>query len=467
MNTRILIWVVAVLWLLLVGGYLWYNRHPNASGIAQGKIVLAVGEAEALEELLTLAEVDPRAVRVVEADPQIPCWSHDYRNWLDHRLGVYRQFGRFGENCVGIDGQRVVSLSLVATRLSDMSPLSRLQALRQIQLRDARIAHPVGIGADCAWNWLVLSQNRLTDLNPLLSCTNLERLDVSFNQLQRLPDLRPLDKLRSLDARQNRLESVSGLAGHPSLVRIDLTANRLTGLEGLSGLPWLESLHVGSNGLTSMVGLEDLPGLRILWAHSNRLQEVEAEVTAGLPSLRFANLEGNPLNSLPPGYRFRAGPGRAVIEPLDGTIPEIEINNTPLAEILAEQAQADHDGRRRHHVDQLPRGRGRAQGTTSRGSSGGPISPTIDYEGTMAWLDGTHTQGFEVDQALSVTVTASLDRGRIRVYLADPEKGYAYAEAVPGKPAEIAGRLISGSHSYLVLFESVGGRAEGIRWRVR
>lgn len=462
-------WIATALILLVLGGYLWYTRHPTVEAILGGKIALPAAEVEALETLLADAGVAPRAVRVVEVDPDIPCWWPDYRNRLDAKLRVYRQFGRFGDNCLGIDREQVVSLSLVNTRLADTTPLARLPALRHVQLRDGRIETLASVPKGCRWSHLILSQNTLTDLKPLAACTALTNLDVSFNRLTALPDLRRLDQLERLDARQNALTDVAGLAEHPSLTWIDLSANRLTHVDGLAGLPWLETLHLGSNALSSLKGLHNLPALRSLYAYANRLQEVEPEALAGLPALLHVNLDGNLLRSMPPGYTYTGrGLRPFVIHPEAGTTPKVEVNNTPLAEALTNQALAAHDSKQVHSVDQLPHGRGTTQRTTRRGrSSGGLLSDGLDYEGTIGSLSGTYSTSFSgLSRQISVQVTASVESGRLRVYLAGSQGGYYYAEAIPGKPIDMSGLLISGTN-YFIYFESVGGTANGIRWTAK
>lgn len=85
----------------------------------------------------------------------------------------------------------------------------------------------------------------------------------------------------------------------------------------------------------------------------------------------------------------------------------------------------------------------------------------------MTWLNGTYTKGFDVDQAVWVTVIASVEQGRIRAYLADAQGGYYYAEGIPGTPLQLSGRLLTSTSTYRVMLESVDGRAEGIQWTVK
>jgi len=119
-------------------------------------------------------------------------------------------------------------------------------------------------------------------------------------------------------------------------------------------------------------------------------------------------------------------------------------------------------------VSELPRGRGRVQGSRRRGRVRTGFSQSVGAEGTIRWIRGRHSVSFDTDAGLTVTATASVERGRFRVYLRDPDtEGYRWAEARPGEPLRLSGRLISGLKSYFIYVEAVGyGRAEGVRWTV-
>lgn len=119
-------------------------------------------------------------------------------------------------------------------------------------------------------------------------------------------------------------------------------------------------------------------------------------------------------------------------------------------------------------VSELPRGRGRIQGSRRRGRVRTGFGKGLDAEGTIRWMSGRHSVSFDTDAGLTVTATASVERGRFRVYLRDPaSERYRWAEARPGEPLRLRGRLISGLKSYFIYVEAVGyGRVEGVRWTV-
>jgi hypothetical protein len=464
-----LFWTAGLLGALALAGYGWVTRHPSFQEVQQDAVDVARSDVEAVAALLGDAGVDPGRVLVVETEPDAPCWEVRW-GWLDYHLQVYKRFGAYpgGINCVGVDGGRVVSLSIVGTSLSTLGPLADLPMVRTLQLRDNRIATLAGIPSDCRWTHLDLGDNALTDLEAVTACRALRKLIVDRNRLEALPALQPLQELETLDARLNVIADVRRLEGHPALREVQLYDNRLTVAAGLAGMPWLERLTLSNNALTTLADLSALPALKRLDVASNRLERLDPAWLAGFPNLRRVDVSGNPLRTIPDGFvRDPDAPSYAVqVKPSDAPWPVVAVGQTPLAEAVRQDAYAAHDAAEVHRVGDLPRTRGRWYKVRSRTRARSGLSSTAYEEGQADYLDGVQSRSFDVDQGLTVTVTAEVERGCLRAYLRHRDGGYGYAEAIPGKPLRLTGRLITGTSKYLVYFESVEGRAEGVRWEV-
>lgn len=450
-----------------LGGYNWYMRHATFADVQGGGFSLPASEVEAVGELLADAGLAPQRVRVVETSPEQPCWSYDHWTRLDTWLRVYRRFGRYPgtTNCIGIDRGHVVSLALVDTELADLYPLAHLPDLRSLYLTGNRIEHLDHVPKPCRWTKLSLASNGLIDCAALADCTHLETLDVSHNKLTTLPLLEALERLEKLDASNNEIERATGLAGLPSLAHLNLYGNRLTTLDAITNLPRLAYLNVAGNMLDSLDGLRDLPALRHLDAGSNRLAAIDADALAAFPGVRKVALYGNNIRAVPAGFVYDAR--TALLRPEGGGWPELDLRQNPVAETLEADAVAQHDATAIHQVAELPWGSGRFQGSTRRGRERrGALSSGVDVSGTAAWFEGAQSISFDLNHGVVVTATASVEQGRLRLYLEDPEGGYRYAEAIPGKPLRISGSLISMGRGYFIYLESVGGRVEGLRWTV-
>jgi Leucine-rich repeat (LRR) protein len=324
--------VVVLVVVALVGSVVaWVFRHPTMRSIRKGSIPLPSYEIRALEALLADAGLPLGRVRVVRVRKDIPCWSYEYRTRLEGRLGVYRRFGRYGHNCIGIDGNRVTSLSLVETELSDLSPLVHLQALRHLQIRDARLSEISGLPNPCPWELVIFSQNELSDLSLLQRATSLEELDVSFNCIERVTDLSACSELAELNMSNNELTSVEGVGHYESLESLDLSANKIESLDGLPDMPSLKSLHIGSNEISDLAGLPT-ERLEMIYAAGNRIGEIDSDLFARCPSLRSVRLENNLLSRLPEGFELTHAPSREpVARPVGRSWPELFLARNPVS----------------------------------------------------------------------------------------------------------------------------------------
>lgn len=452
------LWLAAVLVLLALVALAWYRRHPTVAQLVLGRrFAVPEAEAAALAALLADAGLPLHRVRVVAVDGETPCWSWRYRSRWDRWLRVDRQFGRFGEQCVGVSGGHVVGISLVETALADMAPLARLLHLRHVQLRGARLTTLTGVPEACHWSILQLQSNQLEDLSAVVQCPHLGVLDASFNRLATVPPLAPLARLHRLDLRHNDLTDLGFLTGHPSLEHVDVAGNPLGTPAGVAGLPRLAFLNLTDTALTTLRGLRNLPALRSLQAAANLLTEIDADVLTGLPALRSVSLDDNNVVSLPEHVVPAPPPARGTAQIIGRAAVTISLLRNPVAETWR-AAPAPHRA-------DLPRGRGSARAVSRRGRmASGVGADALAFEGQIGRLDGTHAEVFAgLDEPLLVTATASVTRGGLRLFLADPAGGVCVAEAHPGQPARLRGRLLSGS-DYFLFFESIDGPAHGIAW---
>jgi small GTP-binding protein len=106
--------------------------------------------------------------------------------------------------------------------------------------------------------------------------TNLQHLDISYNNLTSLPDwLQKLTNLQTLDIRSNNLTSLpDGLQKLTNLQTLYISSNNLTSLpDWLQKLTNLQTLDISYNKLTSLPDwLQKLTNLQTLYIRSNSFQ---------------------------------------------------------------------------------------------------------------------------------------------------------------------------------------------------
>ncbi|KAF0689577.1 Aste57867_18996 [Aphanomyces stellatus] len=144
----------------------------------------------------------------------------------------------------------------------------------------------------------------------LLELSNLIIVDLAHNCLRTLPAAFAynLDSVQKLDLSFNDLEALPDDIGQLHALRLlTVRHNRLTGLPpSFDRLAHLEILDLASNALTSLrlspsPGWRGLSSLHALYLADNRLQTLPPDLPAA-PQLQHLDLVGNPLARLPMSF---------------------------------------------------------------------------------------------------------------------------------------------------------------------
>ena len=175
------------------------------------------------------------------------------------------------------------NLHLRGTSVQDLSPLSGLTELRQLQFGDA------------TWDTAV-------DLTPLATLTNLDYLSLPASMAP--TDLSPLGELTNLtglsfdgsSGNSGWISDITWLSKLSKINQLYLPVGDLTSLEGLEGATSLTELHLyGAMNLTDLTPLQNLTKLQILNLTSNGssgdiLME-DLSVLSGLTNLTELDLQ--------------------------------------------------------------------------------------------------------------------------------------------------------------------------------
>lgn len=165
-----------------------------------------------------------------------------------------------------------------------------------IKLNDAGLSGVVDLTGLTELEVLELNYNQITSLKGLSDLPKLIELDLTHNRIADIGDLSSLKELRWLDLSDNHLTSLNGLNQLKNLRWLNLSYNQLTSLENLADLTSLEGVHLGHNQLTYLADLDRLKNLRFLYLYSNQFTALEG--FGGLTNLRQLNLSQNQLASV-------------------------------------------------------------------------------------------------------------------------------------------------------------------------
>jgi Leucine-rich repeat (LRR) protein len=119
-----------------------------------------------------------------------------------------------------------IDLSSNALQRVDID-LACMQFLQEADLSFNKISEFVGLG-NVPLQSLVLSKNALKDLGGITQYTQLQRLDVGFNEIVSSSGVQQLLGLRELAVHHNLLSDLEGVADLPQLQSLSVEFNKLT-----------------------------------------------------------------------------------------------------------------------------------------------------------------------------------------------------------------------------------------------
>ncbi|KDN52501.1 L domain-like protein [Tilletiaria anomala UBC 951] len=209
------------------------------------------------------------------------------------------------ETRIDLTHLRLTSKSLRKLGLSRFRDTLEYLGLRQNEI--SRISSK-DIGALKKLKDLDLYDNHIEKLGKALEqCTELESLDLSFNNFRHLPHISHLGKCHTLYFVQNKISRIRPDDFMPplqtTLRSLELGGNKLRTMENLGDLVNLEELWLGKNKITKLENLNKFSRLRVLSIQSNRITKLEnLEKLANLEELYISHngltkLEGLEHNS--------------------------------------------------------------------------------------------------------------------------------------------------------------------------
>ena len=143
---------------------------------------------------------------------------------------------------------------------------------------------------------LILSHNKIRNIEYLDSLTKLERLFLNSNHISLITGLDKLTKLKFLSLGNNTIHSIENLESLSQLVSLDLSNNQIRQIENLHDLVNLQVLVLVNNEIGKLENLDSLLQLEHLLLGANQIQKIEG--LTNLMHLQTLELSGNPLQIL-------------------------------------------------------------------------------------------------------------------------------------------------------------------------
>jgi internalin A len=140
---------------------------------------------------------------------------------------------------------------------------------------------------------LNLNFRGLTNIEPLASFYNLNKLYLLGNDIWDLRPLAKLNNLLELDLGINGVQDIEPIGDLTNLTTLNLAGNQVRGTGVLSGLSKLNILSLGSNQISNVNSLADLQNLTQLYLYSNQITDIQA--LSKLKKLTLLNIHANPI----------------------------------------------------------------------------------------------------------------------------------------------------------------------------
>ena len=171
----------------------------------------------------------------------------------------------------------IFSLNLANNNVTDLGPLQNMSSLRKLDVSDNEIddAGARYLGNLTNLDELVLSGNKLTNIDFCEKLTQLRMLDVASNDIADIAELAACSSLVALDVSDNRISSLQPLENNHDLRYLVANDNAIQNLKGLGDKPDLESALLSNNSVTDISGLAGSVGmLRILDLGDNQVSDI-------------------------------------------------------------------------------------------------------------------------------------------------------------------------------------------------
>ena len=186
--------------------------------------------------------------------------------------------------------EAVVGLNLYQCNLSDLSSLSSLTRLTDLNLERNQITDLSAFKGMRGLSYLDLNTNNIEDISPLKKLTNMIYLNLSENRIRFIESLVDMKYLDHLVLSFNPIADIKPLSALIQLTKLSLNNNQIKDLTPLVELINLKELFLFDNQITDMIPLMRLVNLEKLFFDNNSTSDLTPLVhLVNLKELYFRN----------------------------------------------------------------------------------------------------------------------------------------------------------------------------------
>jgi len=229
------------------------------------------------------------------------------KDYFDERRGAV-----VAELCQAVNplGLRAVQEKLLAgadlsigirSQISDLSPLSKLDSLKQLNLSRTRVVGIYTLACLSLLQKLNLAWTQVWDVSPLAGLNDLQELDLRATQVSDVAALSGLSKLTTLSLSGTRISDLLPIINLSNLQDLDLSDTRVSDIAPLSGLSGLRVLDLSGTPVLELSPLADLKNLQVLSLTETQVSDVSLlSGLSRLKNLQKLDLYGTQVSDISP-----------------------------------------------------------------------------------------------------------------------------------------------------------------------
>jgi internalin A len=224
---------------------------------------------------------DPHLHQVVASwlgtDPSFPI----YRSEIERKLtesGEYPWNDLQGKGITNLEGIQIfkgllrnTAIALNNNRISDLTPLSSLTDLRELSINRNNVKDLSPLKSLVSLNYLQLTDNQIVDVTPLKSLVSLKGLDLEGNRITDISPLKHLSELDSFTLSSDYIKDFYPLGQLLNLTSLRVSGEHYGGPAGVGQLNSLnlQQLYLSSNQITDITNIRIFKHLTKLFLANN------------------------------------------------------------------------------------------------------------------------------------------------------------------------------------------------------
>lgn len=195
------------------------------------------------------------------------------------------------ENCINLK-----SLLLTSNRITDVSPLTSLTQLWALHVGGNRISDVTPLAKMSGLSNITLEDNQISDITPLNSLHKMSRLRLSTNQIKDISPLKSMTSLDRLTLSSNQISDISPLASLTKLTYLTIANNTISDISPLASLTGLTELDLANNKISDVSSLKAMTNLTTLTINNNQISDIAP--LSSLKGLFSLNLSNNRISNV-------------------------------------------------------------------------------------------------------------------------------------------------------------------------